>query len=163
MDCSQPGSFVHGILQARILEWVAMLSFKGSSQPRDQTHFSYVFCIGRQVLYLRSPYVYLPGSILRCPFLKLWRPANPAIEDLLSWYFQYDLCFSWPGRKLQVWMISFPSLHLWNFRVFILHYYYLHWKPPKGQFLYLFDIGWSMTRRIIILVFSPIRTFAQSE
>ena len=35
MDCSLPGSSVHGILQARILEWVAMPSSKGSSQPRD--------------------------------------------------------------------------------------------------------------------------------
>ena len=33
--CSLPGSSVHGILQARILEWVAMPSSKGSSQPRD--------------------------------------------------------------------------------------------------------------------------------
>ena len=41
-DYSLPGSSVHGILQARILEWVAMLSSKGSSSPRDQTH---VFCI----------------------------------------------------------------------------------------------------------------------
>ena len=37
MDCSPQGSSVHGILQARILEWVAMPSFKGSSQLRDQT------------------------------------------------------------------------------------------------------------------------------
>ena len=35
MDYSQPGSSVHGILQARILEWVAILSSRGSSQPRD--------------------------------------------------------------------------------------------------------------------------------
>ena len=35
MDCSLPGSFVHGILQARILKWVAMPSSRGSSQPRD--------------------------------------------------------------------------------------------------------------------------------
>ena len=35
MDCSPPGSSVHGILQAGILEWVAMPSFRGSSQPRD--------------------------------------------------------------------------------------------------------------------------------
>ena len=33
-DCSLPGSSVHGILQARILEWVAVPSSKGSSQPR---------------------------------------------------------------------------------------------------------------------------------
>jgi len=37
MDCSPPGSSVHGILQARILEWVAVPFSRGSSQPRDQT------------------------------------------------------------------------------------------------------------------------------
>ena len=37
MDCSLPGSSVHGILQARILEWVAVPSSRGSSPPRDQT------------------------------------------------------------------------------------------------------------------------------
>ena len=35
MDCSPPGSFVHEIFQARILEWVAISFSKGSSQPRD--------------------------------------------------------------------------------------------------------------------------------
>ena len=43
--------YVHGILQARILEWVSMSSSRGSFQPRDQTHVSYVFWTGRQVLY----------------------------------------------------------------------------------------------------------------
>ena len=37
MDCSPPGSSVHGILQARILEWVAFLFSRGSCQPRDGT------------------------------------------------------------------------------------------------------------------------------
>ena len=49
--CTPPGSSVHGILQARILEWLAMLSSRGSSQPREQTHVSYVSCIGRWVIY----------------------------------------------------------------------------------------------------------------
>ena len=39
-DCSPPGSSVHGILQARILEWVAISSSKGYSWPRDQTRVS---------------------------------------------------------------------------------------------------------------------------
>ena len=51
MDCSLSGFSVHGILQARILEWVATSFFRGSSWPRDQTHFSYVSCTGGQVLY----------------------------------------------------------------------------------------------------------------
>ena len=51
VDCSLPGSSVHGILQARVLKWIAMPSSKGSSQTRDQTDISYVSCIGRQVLF----------------------------------------------------------------------------------------------------------------
>ena len=47
MDYSPPGSSVHRILLARILGWVAMPSFRGSSRPRDRTHVSYVYCIGR--------------------------------------------------------------------------------------------------------------------
>ena len=39
-----------GTLQARILEWVAMPSSRGSSRPRGQTHTSYISCIGRRVL-----------------------------------------------------------------------------------------------------------------
>ena len=42
MDCSLPGSSVHGILQARILEWVASPFSRGCSQPRDQTQVSHI-------------------------------------------------------------------------------------------------------------------------
>ena len=48
MDCSPSGSSVHGVLQARIPEWVAISFPRGSSWPRDWT---YVSCIGRWVLY----------------------------------------------------------------------------------------------------------------
>ena len=51
MDCSLPGSSVHEILQARISEWVAISFSRGSSPPRDQTHVSCIYCIGRRVLY----------------------------------------------------------------------------------------------------------------
>ena len=44
MDCSLPGSSVHEILQARILEGVAMPSSRGSSQPRDRTRISFGSC-----------------------------------------------------------------------------------------------------------------------
>ena len=67
MDCSLPGSSVHGILQARILEWIVMPSSRGSFWPRDRTHVSYVSCIGRHVLYhqwrLGSPIFRLPRCI----------------------------------------------------------------------------------------------------
>ena len=51
MDYSLPDSSVHGMLQARMLEWVGMPSFRGSTQPRGQTQVSYVSYIDRQVLY----------------------------------------------------------------------------------------------------------------
>ena len=49
MDCSPSGSCVHGIFQARILEWVAISSSRGSSWPKDRTHVC-VSYIGRQIL-----------------------------------------------------------------------------------------------------------------
>ena len=51
MDCRPPGSSVHGILQARTLQWVAMPSSRGSSWPRDRTRVSSVSCTGSRVLY----------------------------------------------------------------------------------------------------------------
>ena len=51
MDINPAGSSVHGIIQARILEWVAMPSFRGSSQPKDQTHISCISCTDRWILY----------------------------------------------------------------------------------------------------------------
>ena len=51
MDCSPPGSSIHGIFQARILEWVAISSLKGSFWSRDPTHVSYISRIGSEILY----------------------------------------------------------------------------------------------------------------
>ena len=51
MDRSPPDSSVHGILQTRILEWVAMPSFRGSSQSGDQTHICLCLLHCRPTLY----------------------------------------------------------------------------------------------------------------
>ena len=51
MDHSPPGSSVHGILQARILERVAISSSRRSFQPRDPSCVPYISCTGGQVLY----------------------------------------------------------------------------------------------------------------
>ena len=51
MDYSLPDFSIHGILQARILEWVAMPYSRGSSQPRDGISVFSISCIGRRVLY----------------------------------------------------------------------------------------------------------------
>ena len=51
MDCRLPDSSVHGVSQARILEWVAIFSSRGSSWPRDGAFNSCGSCICRQILY----------------------------------------------------------------------------------------------------------------
>ena len=65
MDCSPPGSSVHVIFQARIPEWVAISSSRGSSWSTEWTHISCIFCIGRRILYqlchLGSPLNYGNG------------------------------------------------------------------------------------------------------
>ena len=66
MDFSLPGSSVHGILQARILEWVAIAFSRGSSQPRDWTPVSHtagrfftIWTTREALLVLRCPLVVL--------------------------------------------------------------------------------------------------------
>ena len=64
MDCSPPGSSVHGIFQARILEWVAISYSRGSFWTRIWIHVSCVFYIGRDSLYycttlVRYIYIYI--------------------------------------------------------------------------------------------------------
>ena len=44
MDCNLPGSFVHGIFQARILEWVAISFSRESSRAKDRTQVSHIAC-----------------------------------------------------------------------------------------------------------------------
>ena len=51
MDCTPPDSSIYGILQAGILQGVAIPFSMGSSPPRDQTQVSHVSFIGRHVLY----------------------------------------------------------------------------------------------------------------
>ena len=55
MDCSPPGSSVHGILQARILEWDDIPSSRGSPWPKDQTYFSFTFYIAGRFFTAEPP------------------------------------------------------------------------------------------------------------
>ena len=47
IDCTPPGSSVHGIFQARILKWVTISHSRGSAWPRDRTHVCCISCIGK--------------------------------------------------------------------------------------------------------------------
>ena len=81
MECSPPSSFVLGILQTRIVEWVAMPSYMGSYQPRDGTCVSYVSCIGRQVFY-HWYHLGSPGILSLVPFLKRWKLGTESFSNL---------------------------------------------------------------------------------
>ena len=87
VDCSLPGSFVHRILRARILEYVAMPSSQGSSWPRARTRVS---CIGRWVLY----HQWHLGS----PFNQLHAVLSRSVVSNSLW------CHGlWPARLLCPW------------------------------------------------------------
>ena len=63
MDRSPPVSSIHGIFQARILDWIAILSSRGSSQLTDQTHVSCISCIaGRFFFFLTTEPLGKPSS-----------------------------------------------------------------------------------------------------
>ena len=62
MDCSPPVSSVHGIFQARILEWVAISYFRGSSRSKGWTHFSCISCLGRRIPAAVKSFKGLTGS-----------------------------------------------------------------------------------------------------
>ena len=72
MDYSLPGSSIHGFLQPRILEWITMPSSRGSSQPRDRTHVSYVY-----------PH-WKAGSL---PLVPLGKPTSHGSKRNYAWTF----------------------------------------------------------------------------
>ena len=73
MKCSPPGFSVHGISQARILEWVVIFFSRRSFWPRDQIHMS---CIGRRILYCwATRKEFLKKSGFNNHLLKFWLPG----------------------------------------------------------------------------------------
>ena len=63
VDCSPPSSFIHGILQARILEWVAISFSRGSCRPRDWSQVSHI--VGRRfnLCTTREAYYFICSSV----------------------------------------------------------------------------------------------------
>ena len=86
MDCSPPGSCVHGIPQARILEWVTISSSRGSSWPRDQTCVSCNSCTGRQILLS----LYHLGSIKVSISTKFPSAGNTAGHGFTFWMARFQ-------------------------------------------------------------------------
>ena len=78
MNCSSPGSSVHGISQARILECVAISFSKGSSWPRDWTHVSHM--VGR---FFTTEPLGKPKTIYLTQANQ--KPMNPPSKEILKW------------------------------------------------------------------------------
>ena len=79
VDGSPPGSSVHGILQARILEWVAISFSRGSSQPRDRTR---VFCFaGRRFNLWATREAPKRALSLHKSYIKSHSPRSPYLDS----------------------------------------------------------------------------------
>ena len=103
MDCSTPGSPVHGILQARILKWVAISFSRGSSWTRDRNCISR---IGRQILYhwtsreaqlfrevsTKLRVLFSPGFKFQI-LIRLLRQNIKETLDICLWWFRDDCVF----------------------------------------------------------------------
>ena len=121
MDCSLPGSSVHGILQARKLEWVAMLFSRGSSWPRNWTLVAHI--AGR--------------------FFTVWATREaPQCWLLCYWFiFQSSLwetrgergCFwlGWP-RKWGTW----TNMFIWRFHINLILFPALNLSPWVWSWAY---------------------------
>ena len=102
IDCSPPGSSVHGILQARILEWVSVPSSRRSSRLRDWALVSYIPCLAKWFLYymhhLGSPWV-TTGSVF-----SIWR--NVWIFSTV-WITTWNMLYSGCGLLPHNWELLF--------------------------------------------------------
>ena len=126
MDCSLPGFSVHGIFQARVLEWAAISFSRGSSWPRDGT---WVSCIGdiwatRETLYIKSLYIItaLAQSQTECSYVYFW-PLYWTLHymdvlnciifiiGLLRWFGDWRTCLQCRRHqryRLDSWVRKFP-------------------------------------------------------
>ena len=111
VDCSPPGSSIHGILQARILEWVAIFFSRGSSRPRDQTQVSRI--AGRHFnlwatikSWLKKKYN-IPKKTSNIYLQTVWKKYDKTLLKYIEWR---SILFSWVGRSNMVKMPTFPKI-----------------------------------------------------
>ena len=138
MDCSLPGSSVHGILQARILEWVAIPFSRGSSRPRNQTWIScianrfFIIWATREALLENK---YAPYNIWNIFTVKLFTCLFE-IQFLLNglYFIQYPDC--WAQGSIGTWSHSggLSKSRIWAQDPGLLISRCFHWLwPPQPQ------------------------------
>ena len=117
MDCSPPGSSVHGILQERILEWVAILFSRGSSQPMDQTQVSciqgrlFTIWATREALTNMLPALSSPG-LLTCSFTFLWCHSHSFIRLISAHMLGISLVLTSSTNCILIFRPSLMASHL---------------------------------------------------
>ena len=129
IGCSFPGSSVHGILQARISEWVAIPFSKGSSQPREGTQAS---CIAGRLFIVwatREAWASPQFCVCFCTCLTAWPQQLMHTSVLclllgltpgLNFTLTFDLAISgclpawWPKCWLSAWILLSPLLVNWS-------------------------------------------------
>ena len=100
MDCSLPGSSVHGNFPGKNMEWAAISFSRGSARSRDWIHIS---CIGRQILYtvpLGKPFLRVIGS-----------PKTPTVTiRIIQWIIFESIDIQYTRRKQQS-LGSWTAMH----------------------------------------------------
>ena len=116
MDCSPPGSSVHGIHQARILEWDAILFSRGSSQARDRTQvssiagrFFIVWATKKASLYPCKLFTTDTESFVgeHFPWLRFWwlslqlrRTSSSVLCTPADWWWEIGFTLEFGGKRL---------------------------------------------------------------
>ena len=117
MNCSPPGSSVHGTYEARMLEWVAISFSRGSSRPRDRTWVSWISCItgGSFTAWaIGEAHTLTPGTLIIRPCLewKSWRGKmrrDSLLSDTLELRFTEDRCVFMDERTAPLFLLIMPS------------------------------------------------------
>ena len=112
-NCSMPGSSVDGILQARILEWVAISFSGGSSQPRDWTRVSRIAADSLQTELPGKPKYIGVGSLSLLQGGTSW-PRNPTMVSCIAGVF----FTRWTTREALVWLLRYGAKY--RSRLFLL-------------------------------------------
>ena len=135
MDCGLAGSSVHGISQARILEWVAISFSRGFFSTQNQTHLSH---IDRQILYHRAT-----REAREHPGVFTWGQVNPRLATLWAGGWRYVSFLVWGFSDLQRVLWAHP---VWFHRAlrhatalvgFLLACFHTRLGAPWGWELYL--------------------------
>ena len=138
MDCSPPGFSVHGISQARILQWVAISFSRGCSQPRYRTCVSFI--VGK--FFTPEP----PGEPRELEYLTMFAATAKLLQSCPTLCDPID--GSPPGSAipgiLQAWVaISFSNAWKWKVKVKLFSRVWLFATPWTAAYLAPLSMGFS--------------------